>query len=83
MRSVPIIATITIVLSGGAGADRSVRRPAARGAHSVLNGAATSPVDLLAVDPSAPFTAPNQISNQYGALSLTGDFSLSSRAAAR
>lgn len=46
------------------------------GAHSVLNGPGTSPVELLAVDPSAQFTAPNQISNQYGAVSLTGDFSL-------
>jgi iron complex outermembrane recepter protein len=47
------------------------------GAHSVLNGPGTSPVQLLAVDPGAQFTAPNQISNQYGAVSLTGDFSLS------
>ena len=47
------------------------------GAHSVLNGPGTSPVELLAVDPSEQFTAPNQISNQYGAVSLTGDFSLS------
>ena len=47
------------------------------GAHSVLNGPGTSPVELLAVDPSAQFTAPNQVSNQYGAVSLTGDFSLS------
>ncbi len=41
-------------------------------AHSVLNGPGTSPVQLLAVDPGAQFTAPNQISNQYGAVSLTG-----------
>jgi iron complex outermembrane recepter protein len=47
------------------------------GAHSVLNGPGTSPVQLLAVDPGAQFTAPNQISNQYGAVSMTGDFSLS------
>jgi outer membrane receptor protein involved in Fe transport len=47
------------------------------GAHSVLNGPGTSPVQLLAVDPGAQFTAPNQITNQYGAVSLTGDFNLS------
>jgi iron complex outermembrane receptor protein len=43
-------------------------------AHSVLNGPGTSPVQLLAVDPSAQFTAPNQISNQYAAVSLTGSY---------
>jgi outer membrane receptor protein involved in Fe transport len=42
-------------------------------AHSVLNGPGTAPVELLAADPSAQFTAPNQISNQYGAVSLTGN----------
>jgi iron complex outermembrane recepter protein len=41
-------------------------------AHSVLNGPGTSPVELLAVAPSAQFTAPNQISNQYAAVSLNG-----------
>ncbi len=41
-------------------------------AHSVLNGPGTSPVELLAADPSAQFTAPNQISNQYAAVSLNG-----------
>ncbi len=47
------------------------------GAHSVLNGPGTSPVELLAVDPSAQFTAPNQISNTYGAISLNGSVDLS------
>jgi outer membrane receptor protein involved in Fe transport len=42
------------------------------GAHSILNGPGTSPVELLSVDPAAQFTAPNQISNQYGAVSLSG-----------
>ena len=42
------------------------------GAHSILNGPGTSPVELLAVDPSAQFTAPNQIANQYAAVSLSG-----------
>ena len=41
-------------------------------AHSVLNGPGTSPVELLAVAPAAQFTAPNQISNQYAAVSLNG-----------
>ncbi len=41
-------------------------------AHSVLNGPGTSPVQLLAADPSAQFTAPNQIRNQYAAVSLGG-----------
>jgi iron complex outermembrane recepter protein len=42
------------------------------GAHSVLNGPGTSPVELLAVAPAAQFTAPNQIANTYGAISLNG-----------
>jgi iron complex outermembrane receptor protein len=42
-------------------------------AHSILNGPGTSPVELLAVDRSAQFTAPNQISNQYAAISLSGN----------
>jgi iron complex outermembrane receptor protein len=41
-------------------------------AHSILNGPGTSPVELLAVDQAAQFTAPNQIANQYAALSLSG-----------
>ena len=41
-------------------------------AHSVLNGPGTSPIELLAADPSAQFTAPNQITNQYAAVSLNG-----------
>ena len=41
-------------------------------AHSVLNGPGTSPVELLAAAPSAQFTAPNQISNQYASVSLNG-----------
>ncbi len=35
-----------------------------------LNGPGTSPVELLAVDPAAQFTAPNQISNKYMQVSL-------------
>jgi iron complex outermembrane recepter protein len=45
-------------------------------AHSQLNGPGTSPVDLLAVDPAAQFTAPNRITNQYSAVSLSGSVDL-------
>jgi outer membrane receptor protein involved in Fe transport len=45
-------------------------------AHDVLNGPGTSPVELLAADSAAQFTAPNQISNQYVALSLNGNADL-------
>lgn len=41
-------------------------------AHSILNGPGTSPVELLAAAAAAQFTAPNQISNQYDSISLTG-----------
>ncbi len=41
-------------------------------AHSVLNGPGTSPVELLAADPAAQFTAPNQITNEYASVSLNG-----------
>jgi hypothetical protein len=34
------------------------------GAHSILNGPGTSPIELLSVDPAAQFTAPNQIKNR-------------------
>ena len=40
--------------------------------HSMLNGPGTSPVELLAADPRAQFTAPNLIANKYGAISLNG-----------
>jgi outer membrane receptor protein involved in Fe transport len=46
-------------------------------AHSDLNGPGTSPVQLLAVNPSAQFTAPNFISNSYTAVSLNGTVDLS------
>ena len=34
-------------------------------ANSVINGPGTSPVELLAADPAAQFTAPNAIGNRY------------------
>ena len=46
-------------------------------AHTILNGPGTSPVELLAADSHAQFTAPNVIKNQYLAASLNGTFDLS------
>ncbi|WP_428542078.1 TonB-dependent receptor [Rhodopila sp.] len=46
-------------------------------ANSVLNGPGTSPVELLAVDPAAQFTAPNRISNRFTQVSLSGNLDLS------
>ena len=46
-------------------------------ANSVLNGPGTSPVELLAVDPAAQFTAPNLIANRYLATNLQGNFEVS------
>jgi outer membrane receptor protein involved in Fe transport len=46
-------------------------------AHSDLNGPGTSPVQLLAVDRSAQFTAPNLISNSYASVGLNGTTELS------
>ena len=46
-------------------------------AHSMLNGPGTSPVELLAADPAAQFTAPNQINNHYASVSLTGNVDIS------
>ena len=39
-------------------------------AQTRLNGPGTSPVELLAVAPSAQFTAPNLITNQYAQVNL-------------
>ena len=41
-------------------------------ANSELNGPGTSPVELLAADPRAQFTAPNRISNKFTQASLSG-----------
>ncbi|HME26838.1 MAG TPA: TonB-dependent receptor [Acetobacteraceae bacterium] len=43
-------------------------------ADTTLNGPGTSPVELLAVDPAAQFTGPNQISNQYLQVNLNGTY---------
>lgn len=46
-------------------------------ANSVLNGPGTSPIELLAADPAAQFTAPNAISNRYLSVNLRGNHELS------
>jgi iron complex outermembrane receptor protein len=46
-------------------------------AHTILNGPGTSPVELLAADSHAQFTAPNAVANQYLAASINGTFDLS------
>ncbi len=45
-------------------------------AQTRLNGPGTSPVELLAVDPSAQFTAPNLITNKYTQVNLTGSYNI-------
>ena len=45
-------------------------------AQTRLNGPGTSPVDLLAVAPSAQFTAPNLITNKYTLVNLTGSYDI-------
>jgi outer membrane receptor protein involved in Fe transport len=45
-------------------------------AQTRLNGPGTSPVELLAVAPSAQFTAPNLITNQYTQVNLTGSYDI-------
>ncbi|MGH7041803.1 MAG: TonB-dependent receptor [Acetobacteraceae bacterium] len=47
-------------------------------AHSALNGPGTSPIELLAADPAAQFTAPNAIFNQYAAVNLSGNLQIDS-----
>jgi outer membrane receptor protein involved in Fe transport len=46
-------------------------------ANSSLNGPGTSPIELLAADPAAQFTAPNFISNKYAHVALSGNVTLS------
>ena len=45
-------------------------------ANSVLNGPGSSPVELLEVDPSALFTAPNRISSRFTQVGLAGNLSV-------
>jgi outer membrane receptor protein involved in Fe transport len=48
-------------------------------ANNRLNGPGTSPVQLLAVDPAAQFTAPNLITNQYTQVNLTTSYQVSDK----
>jgi iron complex outermembrane receptor protein len=43
-------------------------------ADNRLNGPGTSPVELLAIDPAAQFTAPNLIKNKYTLVNLSGTY---------
>ena len=45
-------------------------------ANSVLNGPGTSPIELLAADPAALFTAPNLIADRYAAVELHGNYNV-------
>jgi iron complex outermembrane recepter protein len=46
-------------------------------AQTRLNGPGTSPVELLAADPAAQFTAPNLITNNYIQVNMTGAYEIS------
>jgi outer membrane receptor protein involved in Fe transport len=46
-------------------------------ANSVLNGPGTAPVQLLAVQPSAQFTAPNLIANKAVSVTARGNYNIS------
>jgi iron complex outermembrane recepter protein len=46
-------------------------------ANNRLNGPGTSPVELLAVDPAAQFTAPNLITSQFTQVNLTANYRIS------
>ncbi len=48
-------------------------------ANTTLNGPGTSPVQLLAADPAAQFTGPNQISNRFVQIGLSGNMEISDR----
>ena len=43
-------------------------------AQTTLQGPATTPVELLAVDPRAHFTGPDFINNNYGSINLRGNY---------
>jgi outer membrane receptor protein involved in Fe transport len=45
-------------------------------AQTRLNGPGTAPVELLGVDPSAQFTAPNLITNKFTQVNLTGSYDI-------
>ena len=45
-------------------------------AQTRLNGPGTAPVELLGVNPSAQFTAPNLITNKYAQVNLNGSYDI-------
>ncbi len=45
-------------------------------ANSILNGPGTAPIELLAADPAAQFTAPNLIANRYIDANLNGTYAV-------
>ena len=49
------------------------------GADTNLNGPGTTPVELIAADPSAQFTGPNLIANEYALVSLSGSVDVTER----
>jgi iron complex outermembrane recepter protein len=57
--------------------DRGEAHVSVTAAQTRLNGPGTSPVELLAVDPAAQFTAPNLIANDYTQVVLSGSYEIS------
>ena len=57
--------------------DRGEVHVSVTAAQTRLNGPGTSPVQLLAADPAAQFTAPNLITNKYTQVNLTANYNLS------
>src|SRR6266481_2675833 len=45
-------------------------------ADNTLNGPGTSPIQLLAIDPAAQFTAPNLIKNKYALVTTSGSYDM-------
>jgi iron complex outermembrane receptor protein len=48
-------------------------------ADTSLNGPGTSPVELIAADPAAQFTAPNLIANKYALVSASGSLDVTDK----
>jgi outer membrane receptor protein involved in Fe transport len=57
--------------------DRGELHLSATAAQTRLNGPGTSPIQLLAVDPAAQFTAPNLITNKFTQVNLNGSYVIS------
>jgi len=61
---------------GWRGADTEIHLNA-NFSNSVLNGPGTAPIELLAVDPQALFTAPNLVADRFGQVSVNGNHQFS------